>query len=260
VRIKDAFPNAVLRRKLAALGIPAERHGLRDLVALLPMHGPLPADFDADTAAEVLLYLAGRKLVEVPGGLELEPGLELDWGAHLCQFYRSTEELLDMVVPFFAQGLREHERCIWIVSAPLTLDGARRALWRALRGAERHPDQVSFHTYEEWYLDARGRLKPLNAMLDAWVQAERRARDEGYAGLRVSGDPLLSRDDWQEFMHYEEQVHEAIGELRVKALCTYSAHRAPGELAQVMCNHHEAYVKHARRWQPVRSPRMIFQP
>lgn len=231
---------------------------MRDLAALLPLPGgQLPSGFDADTVAEVLLYLAGKNLIELRS--VLEPALALEWGAHLCQLYRSPEELLEMTVPFFSQGLRAHERCIWVVNAPLTVQAARDAMAGALAQAERHPDQISYHSFEEWYLDGSGRMKPMEQVLDAWVQAERRALNEGYLGLRISGDTLLLGQNWDDFMRYEASVHEAIATLRIKALCTYSALRARGELAEIMCNHHEVYAKHAHGWQPVRSPEAVFQ-
>ena len=131
---------------------------MRELLALLPV----PAEAarfgnDPDAVAEVLIYLVGKKLIEIPSPLEVR--LNLQWGAHACQFYRSREEPLELVVLFFRQGLREDEACVWIGREPLNFPEA---------------DQVSCHDPDDW----RGAQ-------DVWLQ---RALNQGYRGLRIAGD------------------------------------------------------------------------
>lgn len=179
---------------------------------------------DPDAVAEVLIRLVGRKLIEVPS--PLEAGLNLQWGTHLCQFYRSQEELLELVVPFFNQGVREHERCIWVVTPPLGAEAARAALLSAWPPFENHADQVSVHDYQDWYLERQ-----------TWKQEERRALDQGYLGLRVAGDA---------------KVGAVFAGLRVKALCTYPTERCEvTRLRQALANHDAAYVKQRDSWERI---------
>jgi len=114
---------------------------------------------------------------------------------------------------------------------------------------ERYADQISFHHFRDWYLDASGRLKPIDEVLGAWQQAEQRALDQGYLGLRITGDTLQAGSQWRDFLGYEARVHGAIGCLRIKALCTYSAENCGRETVHdVVCNHDTAFVKH-ESWQ-----------
>jgi two-component system, sensor histidine kinase PdtaS len=131
---------------------------MRELLAMLPV--PAEAEGfgnDPDAVAEVLIYLVGKKLIDVPSMLEVR--LNLQWGTHACQIYRSREELLELVVPFFRQGLRDDEACAWIGR-------------EALRFPE--VDQVSWHDPDDWRTEK-----------DVWLQ---RALDQGYRGLRIAGD------------------------------------------------------------------------
>ena len=131
---------------------------MRELLAMLPVPAEAERfDNDPDAVAEVLIYLVGKKLIDVPSPLELR--LNLQWGVHACQFYRSREELLELVVPFFRQGLRHDEACVWIGSEPLNFPEA---------------DQVSCHDPDDWH-SSKG----------VWLQ---RALDQGYRGLRVAGE------------------------------------------------------------------------
>jgi MEDS: MEthanogen/methylotroph, DcmR Sensory domain len=50
----------------------------------------------------------------------------MPWGAHICLFYDSKDDLLDTCVPYFKAGLSADEFCVWAVSEPATEeDGAR---------------------------------------------------------------------------------------------------------------------------------------
>lgn len=232
------LPQEALRRQLASLGIPVERQGLADLLCLLPEGSGIPND--ADAVAEALIYLVRKRLIDVPSPLEASlglPSLGLQWGTHLCQFYRSPEELLELVLPFLRQGLKDHERCVWVVAPPMRAKRARAALEAGIPELERHPDQICVYPYPDFYLDASGKLMSLEKVMRAWVQAEERALDEGYAGLRVAGDML-----------YERQLHRVLACLRVKALCTYSAGCNPDEVAQAVASHDTAYIKRDQSW------------
>ena len=37
----------------------------------------------------------------------------IPWGTHLCQFYNSREDLIEILVPYFKARLENNERCIW---------------------------------------------------------------------------------------------------------------------------------------------------
>ena len=42
------------------------------------------------------------------------------WGAHLCLFYDTKEDLLEMVVPYFKAGFESDEYCVWVIPDILT--------------------------------------------------------------------------------------------------------------------------------------------
>jgi hypothetical protein len=45
----------------------------------------------------------------------LEPVGEVPWGTHLCQFYQTKEDLIDILVPYFNAGLESNEFCTWFI-------------------------------------------------------------------------------------------------------------------------------------------------
>ena len=86
---------------------------------------------------------------------------DLQPGSHIGQFYWDQHDLVETLVPFFASGLRQHERCIWICSPPLCAAEARSALAQVvpdLADCER-VGQIAIVDHDEWYL-RRGHLSP----------------------------------------------------------------------------------------------------
>ena len=110
-----------LRQKLIVAGIPETEHAIDALAARIPDIEPgLLQNLPADTVAELLLYLISKGVVSlgVPSGKAL---LDLPWGSHVCQFYETKKDQLDMLVPYFKHGLERNEPCAWLV-ADLTVE------------------------------------------------------------------------------------------------------------------------------------------
>lgn len=50
------------------------------------------------------------------------------WGIHLSQFYRTKEDLMDVLVSYFKAGLKGNEYCVWEISEPIDEEEAKEAL------------------------------------------------------------------------------------------------------------------------------------
>src|ERR1700749_4108073 len=61
---------------------------------------------------------------------------EVAWGTHLCHFYETRQDLLDILIPYFSAGLEAREFCVWVV-AEFPGEEARDALRRDIPGADR---------------------------------------------------------------------------------------------------------------------------
>jgi len=51
----------------------------------------------------------------------------INWGAHICQFYQTEKELAEILVPYVKCGLEENEYCLWFTSQPSEVDNAKTA-------------------------------------------------------------------------------------------------------------------------------------
>ena len=158
-------------------------------------------------------------------------------------------------MPFFAAGLREHERCVWITADPLRVSDARAALREQVPDLDERErrGQIEIVDRAAWY--ARGAPIDAAALLARWDEREADGIRAGYAGLRVSGHTAwLEARPWSELVDYEARVHRALHGRRVIALCSYCLDRCGHrELVDVMRNHRLAVVRHRGRWDVFRT-------
>ena len=78
----------------------------------------------------------------------------VSWGTHLCQFYETKDDLLEVLVPYFKEGLAANESSIRITTDPLSLGEAKDALRAAVPELDHFltTGQMEIIPHEEWYL------------------------------------------------------------------------------------------------------------
>ncbi|MBI4302957.1 MAG: MEDS domain-containing protein [Chloroflexi bacterium] len=175
----------------------------------------------------------------------------VSWGTHLCQFYRSKEDLIEMLVPYFVAGLSNSEFCTWVTSEPLAEEEARRVMTEAIPDFARYlrSGQIEIMPYERWYL--KEGVFDSERMPAGWVDKLNQALARGYKGMRLAGNTSwLGKDTWKAYTDCEAAVNSAIGELKMLALCTYSLDKCnAAEAIDVVRNHHLALVKREGGWE-----------
>ena len=179
------------------------------------------------------------------------PGIKhIPYGVHMCNFYKTRDELIAALVPFFAAGLRNNERCIWITAAPLHAADAIAELEKTIAARSAITDgSLVVRDYDDWYAEA-GALKG-NQVVDLWLAEEQRALAGGYGGLRITGNvTFLRSEDWQLFMEYEELVNKAFQGRRIVTLCTYHLESCgAAQVLDVVRRHSGALDRPDEGWQ-----------
>jgi PAS domain S-box-containing protein len=180
---------------------------------------------------------------------------DVPWGTHFCQFYQTKQDLLDILVPYFSEGLKNNEFCMWVTSKPLGVEAARKAMAAALSDFEKYVrrGQIEILPHTDWYL--KGGIFDSQRVLKDWVKKLDKALDSGYEGLRLTGNTFwLEHKDWAAFTDYEAAVDEVIGLYRMLAICTYSLQRCgTNEILDIVRNHRFALIHRQGRWDLVES-------
>jgi DNA-binding CsgD family transcriptional regulator len=147
---------------------------------------------------------------------------QIPWGAHICLFYETKQDLLDSHVAYFKTGLQANERCIWAISEPVTEQEARDALAQSVPDFERHlaKGRIEFLSGRDWYL--KGEEFDLQRITGGWHEKLRAALADGFAGMRVSGNAFwLDTEHWKDFLQYEHELDRSLAGQAMIVLCTY---------------------------------------
>jgi len=175
---------------------------------------------------------------------------DVPWGTHFCQFYRTKEDLLDILVPYFKVGLENNEFCMWITSKPLVTEEAEKALRKALPHFDQYREkgQIEIGTHTDWYL--KDDTFDFRRVLDAWIDKLNQALTKGYDGMRVTGNTAwLEQKDWKSFTEYEKELNNVIGKYRIIAICSYSIDRCSApDVIDVVSNHGFALIRKEGAW------------
>jgi PAS domain S-box-containing protein len=172
------------------------------------------------------------------------------WGTHLCQFYETREDLVDILAPYFKAGLENNEFCMWITSEPLKVEDAKAALKKVVKNLDHFikKGQIEILDYSEWY--TKSRKFGADEALQGWVNKENEAVKRGYDGLRLAGNTFwLEERDWRDFADYEVAVNNVIGKYRMLAVCSYSLDKCgASEVIDVVSNHQFALIRREGKW------------
>ena len=176
---------------------------------------------------------------------------DVPWGTHFCQFYETSQDLVEMLVPYFREGLAGNEYCMWVTSAPLVVDAAQAALRASVPDLDDFVarGQIEFLSHEQW--DLRDGRFSADEVLAGWVARVAAARTRGFEGLRLTANTSwLEAKDWQAFARYEGTLNSVVGQHRMLALCAYALTScSASEVLDVVANHQFALAKRAGRWE-----------
>ncbi|MGZ7167872.1 MAG: PAS domain S-box protein, partial [Halobacteriota archaeon] len=175
---------------------------------------------------------------------------DVPWGTHLCLFYETKEDLIEILVPYFAEGLRSNEACMWVTSEPLEQDEAIAALAKAVPNLDNFikSGQLLTLPYTEWHM--KGGTFDHDRVTHGWLEKEQEALNRGFEGLRFAGNTAwIERSLSDTFTDYEAAVNDVITEHRMIAVCPYSVEKCTGnDVIDVIRNHVGTIIKQGGTW------------
>jgi len=178
---------------------------------------------------------------------------DISWDTHICLFYKTSEELIDILVPYFRAGLDNNEYCLWITSNTLDKKSAEEVFKKTTSNNSEYlkKEQLEIIPYTEWYfpdgtLDLK---KAMSGLAEKLNQALR----ENYDGLRFATDTSwVEKKDWADFMRYVKGGEDVINDSRLISICSYSLNTCEFiEIADVVSSHQLALIKRGDKWDAV---------
>jgi DNA-binding CsgD family transcriptional regulator len=180
---------------------------------------------------------------------------QLAWGSHICLFHETKDDLLEIVVPFFAAGLLANEFCIWLVAPPLTPRAAEDALRQAMPDFDRRlaAGQIEILSGDDWYF-TNDRMDPEESLrrLDHIC---RQAMAAGYDGLRGVGNPPITPSHRASVLVYEQLLHRALAERNAIAICAFPLSEShASDVLNTVRAHGTSISRRNGTWEVLQSP------
>jgi excisionase family DNA binding protein len=172
------------------------------------------------------------------------------WGTHICHFYRSKGDLIDILLPYFEVGLENNEYCVWVTSAPLSAEECLVELGKAVPNLDVYlnKQQIAI-TGSETFYTSQGKFDA-ESTLHALIEAEEFALKHGFHGLRISGNnSWLTRTEWTTFAHYELYADIVLRRRKVIGLCSYPLDRCTSlDIVEAVSGHRIVLIRGTGGW------------
>jgi hypothetical protein len=161
-------------------------------------------------------------------------------GDHICVFYRSEYELMQVLNPYIVEGLRRGERC-FCAQKPETL----KRLVNDLRflgvdvDREIQRGALDLLSEDDTYLPY-GRFEP-EAMMDMLIRSIEEARKQGFSSFRSAGElswAVEGRNDCDLVVGYEHLVNEYYPGKPAIGLCQYPINKFPADALEGVVRAH----------------------
>jgi hypothetical protein len=168
-------------------------------------------------------------------------------GDHACYFFRSGDDLSEILIPYFKAGLERNELCMWFTGHPYGKDRAVSGMRSAMPDFDRRAaaGHIRVVDYAEWLAQ-----QDVMRSAESWLVRKDEALASGFAGVRASGNTsFLDAGAWDEFLACERASNAVFAGQPITVLCGYSFDRcsARGVVDVVHC-HGLGLARRHGRW------------
>jgi len=181
---------------------------------------------------------------------------DIHWGVHICQFYQTKEDLMDILVPYFKAGLEDNEFCLWITSQTPYVDEAKEDLRNSSPGIDVYLEKGQIEIITCTHSLPEGGIFDLYGLLNGFVEKINEALANGYDGLRlIVNIPWLEKENWNDIVNLEEKLDKIIENCQIMALCTYFLDKYSAiEIIEIAVNHRFSLIKREGIWEQIENP------
>ncbi len=176
---------------------------------------------------------------------------DIYWNARFCLFYQTSQDLCEILIPYFESGLKNNEFCLWITAKPLESALATEKLTLAIGNIEEYINggKIEIIPFSDWYytdgnLDLQKSARNLGDKI-------KKALNNGFNAVRFSTiASWLDNANWQQTMEYIRRDQNYAEDNRLVSVSAYSldSFQIP-EIIEVVNNHQYSLIKRDGKWE-----------
>lgn len=172
-------------------------------------------------------------------------------GTHVCSFYDSKKDLMEILVPYFKAGIEANEHCIW-----LTPDAE--SAMEAFESLQKVVPQLT-----ELIQEKKIEILPVtpgsiydtscctHLIIEHWIDQLKSAEGRGMAGIRIHDyKSCINPAFTKKFIDYENDLQLSVANKKIIMLCTYPLSKCDAntfiDLAQI---HERIITRKEGRWE-----------
>jgi len=164
-------------------------------------------------------------------------------GKHFYQFYKSPQDLLKVLVPYWHSGVRHGNFCFWAIPSFMTVAGAFEALTPDIPniGSLIQSRRFEIVTHSDWYgdgetFDGNEVIKKYTGMIEETIR-------RGFSTIRIAGDTSGFQPHlWDLLQEYECIGQSQIDTMPCIALCSYPLHDLRLQQTKDVLDHHHGVL------------------
>src|SRR5262245_14437761 len=124
---------------------------------------------------------------------------------HIAHFFRTKQDLLELLVPYFCEGLARREFCFWGVTTPLTVEEAKAALENRMPNIDSYVQSNQLEIFDIGALYGAGPFDA-KAVLESWLKKVHACLLSGWSGFRCDGITSgVDAKNWKNLQVYEQE-------------------------------------------------------
>ncbi|MBI4388455.1 MAG: MEDS domain-containing protein [Candidatus Omnitrophica bacterium] len=165
-------------------------------------------------------------------------------GKHFYQFYKSPEDLLKVLIPYWKAGIQKGDFCFWVAPSFLTVSEAKSTLGKVVSSLDFLVAKGCFEiiSHATWYGD--GEIFDGDLVFAKFMVKLEEVSRKGFRVMRVAGDASGHKPHlWSSVREYEVKSHAKITGSNFIALCSFPLHELKlQQTKDVLETHHSALI------------------
>lgn len=142
----------------------------------------------------------------------------LDHGIHVCSLYRNKDEQFSPIIPFFSEGFKKRERCVYVFE-----ENSPEEISAVIHRAEADPAHLETLSPEQIYIK-EGSFDP-DTVVTLLKDKIKNVRTEGYSGMRAATEMtwvLKTNTPTEKLIEYEQKLNTFYPTEKITGVCQYN--------------------------------------
>lgn len=179
-------------------------------------------------------------------GVGIENLDKLNWGSHLCHFYKNQNEIETLLLNFIKKGLKKNDFCLIITSDPLKKEQVEKIINKKISGYNKN--QIEIISYKNFYLEKNNfDKKDIVKKCKKYIS---KSLKNDFNGVRIfSNLGWLNKKYWKDFNEYEKQITSLLKNQKVIAFCAYNKNNhSLSQIVEISRTHPTIVLKENNDW------------